>query len=829
MALALLACGDGGDSAPTLAQPGSQTLELRPGAGTAAPTERRVVARFDVLRELPDWVVRAGRAAHEVLEADERREALNVLALSGGIGASDRLEVRIPGRFVPSEINRIAIDVLISDRRTLEASLVRQGREIVQTQSLVIEGAPELQRVVLDLLGSGIEDLCDHVSVSILGEGEPVRLAAVELLREPMVATLPSSDAPELLEISGQWARAAGLSSRHPLECSFTVREGAELVVDYGLPHRVRLPGSECELRAQITSESGTTQYYLLSLEHEQIVQYSQERVDLLAKERQGKRRMAKISSPRKRRLLRQKSQQRRNQPAPEEAFGVRTGATTPAPQREEREPPKRGLVEAWCSTSVPLDDFVGEDVVVRFELLETGIRESVCALSRPRLVVPDPRAPTVLLITSDAHRADHLALGDPDAPIETPWLDKLAERGVVFESAWAPSNGLLASHAALQSGTSPRDTGLAFDGQRAAGDVHTLAERFRQAGWRTIAVLSSGVLFPEVSGLGQGFDRVFAQRAAGRGVESVFEDLALACADSRGVPLFAWVHLSDANAPYEPPTRYRREHYPEEADPYEASLPDPDRAPPEWDATVRDLGYVEALYSAEITWIDRNMRAIVEHPRFRTGLTAFAGTYGESLETFGHGQLTPETLRVPLILAGGGLPAGMRVSRPVQVIDLGRTLLELAGLPDAEFPGTTLRGQGEGQDQAPRFALSADGSTAAIVRDGSMLTLRLGGGEDQRHTVQLFDVASDPVGREDLARERAADARALRAKLVDWLLASAGKLPAVVTESQRDLRVERWMEELGLDRGTIPAATTTWIELDCRCEACAAFEDASE
>ena len=73
----------------------------------------------------------------------------------------------------------------------------------------------------------------------------------------------------------------------------------------------------------------------------------------------------------------------------------------------------------------------------------------------------------------------------------------------------------------------------------------------------------------------------------------------------------------------------------------------------------------------------------------------------------------------------------------------------------------------------APRFAFSADASTAAIVRDGLMLTLRLDGEEGERHTVELFDVAADPVGRENLARERLADARQLRAQLVAWLLSA--------------------------------------------------------
>ena len=43
---------------------------------------------------------------------------------------------------------------------------------------------------------------------------------------------------------------------------------------------------------------------------------------------------------------------------------------------------------------------------------------------------VREGRQPTVLLVTSDTHRADHVSAIDPDSPVATPHIDALAREG---------------------------------------------------------------------------------------------------------------------------------------------------------------------------------------------------------------------------------------------------------------------------------------------------------------------------------------------------------------------------------------------------------------
>ena len=88
----------------------------------------------------------------------------------------------------------------------------------------------------------------------------------------------------------------------------------------------------------------------------------------------------------------------------------------------------------------------MGQDVVAHFELIAATGEEAACALANPVLLGTEREAPCVLLITSDAHRADHLSAAGLHGSIETPWIDVWTRRGTLFTNAWSSSNAPLAS-----------------------------------------------------------------------------------------------------------------------------------------------------------------------------------------------------------------------------------------------------------------------------------------------------------------------------------------------------------------------------------------------
>src|SRR5580692_529772 len=74
------------------------------------------------------------------------------------------------------------------------------------------------------------------------------------------------------------------------------------------------------------------------------------------------------------------------------------------------------------------------------------------------------PAPMNVILVTLDTTRADHLGCyGYPRA--RTPAIDALADRGVLFERAYAPVPVTLPSHASMLTGLYPPEHGLHSNG----------------------------------------------------------------------------------------------------------------------------------------------------------------------------------------------------------------------------------------------------------------------------------------------------------------------------------------------------------------------------
>jgi len=221
-----------------------------------------------------------------------------------------------------------------------------------------------------------------------------------------------------------------------------------------------------------------------------------------------------------------------------------------------------------------------------------------------------------------------------------------------------------------MLSGLYPPRHGVRDNGMQALpAAAETIAERALFSGRRTGAFVSSAVL-DRAYGLDQGFE-VYDQPELGvGGSESVrLERDALATVERFAAwlgtleshrPFFAWLHLYDPHAPYEPPEEV--------------------------------LGGVgEDPYLGEIAWVDRAVARMLEvlGEEGRDGRTWVVVTadHGEALGEHGeptHGALCYDaTMRVPLLFRP---PAGVPPPLPgdakyTSVVDLHPTLLGLMGL----------------------------------------------------------------------------------------------------------------------------------------------------
>jgi arylsulfatase A-like enzyme len=93
------------------------------------------------------------------------------------------------------------------------------------------------------------------------------------------------------------------------------------------------------------------------------------------------------------------------------------------------------------------------------------------------------PPPPNVLVVVVDTLRADKLgAYGNPRGL--TPFLDQLAQRGTVFENAYATSSWTIPSVASLFTARYPSQHRVRTFGDRIGDGEVTFAERLRDAGW---------------------------------------------------------------------------------------------------------------------------------------------------------------------------------------------------------------------------------------------------------------------------------------------------------------------------------------------------------
>jgi len=304
--------------------------------------------------------------------------------------------------------------------------------------------------------------------------------------------------------------------------------------------------------------------------------------------------------------------------------------------------------------------------VLIALSLLTLG-----CDTAEPRAPAVTAAAPPrrqLVLVTLDTTRADRLGCYGY-AQADTPNLDALAARGSRFDQAFTSVPLTIPSHATLFTGLLPPHHGVRTNGdQRLSTDALTLAELLQRAGWRTHAAVGAFVTQAHW-GFGQGFDvyddslGVPTDRLswrAERPASQVVDD-ALAALDSGAD--FLWVHMFDPHAPYEPPEPQRSRH---QGRPYDGEI---------------------AAMDAEIG------RLLARVPG--GALIVVVGDHGEGLGDGGeqqHGLLLQDaTLRVPLLVAGPGVPVGV-IHRTVSLADVTPTLLRMLDVPlPAELDGTDL------------------------------------------------------------------------------------------------------------------------------------------
>jgi arylsulfatase A-like enzyme len=428
------------------------------------------------------------------------------------------------------------------------------------------------------------------------------------------------------------------------------------------------------------------------------------------------------------------------------------------------------------------------------------------------------PRRPGVppknlLLITFDALRPDHLSCygalrqtgGIPRGPEDGAdelrvTFDDLAESGVMFANAYAPSSATVPSLAALFTGRGPLESGVVDDRSSLPAEVPTLAESLARAGFATAACVTLHRADPRVLPT-RGFESVATESddaaTIDRAVEWLHRDL------GSGQPFFLWVHLAGLAPDWKaielaPPARRRV---------FTGSFGDREYRGPangtaayfervehgELAPSSDDAAHTIDLYDTEVAHVLGQATGFLRRAFAYEASeieatecwsrTLLVLTSPRAIELYDHGvphpaRLHESELRVPLILRHPDSLTGERVlANAVELEDVMPTVLEwfelaipsgvrgrsllactdkLAHRAFADHPMYSSLGEQSYSVRTPRwrliwspYAKTADGAPAPAA--------------------YLFDHAEDPLELRDVSRENGVIVRELEDEIRAW------------------------------------------------------------
>lgn len=407
-----------------------------------------------------------------------------------------------------------------------------------------------------------------------------------------------------------------------------------------------------------------------------------------------------------------------------------------------------------------------------------------------------------VLLIMSDQHnpRATGYA-GDPVA--RTPNLDELADSGTEFTSAYCSSPICVPSRASIATGRYVHDLGTWDNAAPYRGTPPSWGHHLMEAGYRvtTIGKLHYGdpqddTGFPDqrlamhvheggdLKGVslrpqsrtpppGRGLENLLN---AGPG-ESEYTKFDRAVADEA----VRYLTNEVSDQPWALMVSFVAPHFPLIAPPEFFSLYDPAALPlPSTDSYAWDHPAVEVFkrafgisrkledeetrnalhaYLALCSFLDHNvgrvMEALAGSGAADDTVVIYTSDHGESAGAHGlwfKHLMNEESVGVPLLLSGPGVPSGNRVGAPVSHVDLFPTILECAkaDMP-TDLPGISLLDptEAESSDRSVVSEYHANGSIDAsfMLRHGDWKYIEYIG-----ERPQLFNMVKDPRENRDLA-----------------------------------------------------------------------------
>lgn len=306
------------------------------------------------------------------------------------------------------------------------------------------------------------------------------------------------------------------------------------------------------------------------------------------------------------------------------------------------------------------------------------------------------PDNPNVILISLDTLRAQSMGCYG-GAKNTTPFLDRFAREGVLFENMCAASTSTPPSHMSIMTGLYRSVHGV-LNKEVLDRSITTLPEMFSSAGYATGAVTENGFLVREM-GFGRGFDDYYEIKdvllfdklmVAGGFARDVFERGKIWIQANLNRKFFLFLHTYEVHDPYLPPPPYDT-MFLDNPDGYRQHLDKFRKYRGRVDSRQFPPEFIRAQYEGEIRYVDELVKDLVDFIRQQDltekTLVIVTSDHGEQLferdAIVGHGYHTYDTeSHVPFILwMPGKMPAGVRIPNQVSNVDIVPTLADLIRL----------------------------------------------------------------------------------------------------------------------------------------------------
>lgn len=442
-----------------------------------------------------------------------------------------------------------------------------------------------------------------------------------------------------------------------------------------------------------------------------------------------------------------------------------------------------------------------------------------------------------IIFVSLDTLRASRLSgygYGKPTSP----YLDSIASQGVLFERAYAADIPTEVAHTGIFTGKVGLTTGVVSHGSELTNlpkSTEWLTVMLRSAGFTTAAVDN---LYQLKEWFARGYRYYINSSGGKRWIDGkTVNSLALPWIEQhKDEPFFLFLHYWDPHTPYLPPKHYTEQFYDQGRDPYDPNnrsmegaynhLAYPFFKHHHYDliGPVTDSAYYDALYDAEIRYLDDRLQELDLHLeklgiRDDTLLVLF-GDHGESLTEhdiyWDHCGLYEPTVHVPIIMRWPGhIRAGRRVTGLVQQVDLLPTLLEAVrkaaptdiDISKLQEPGgldgrslwPAIRGEAESTHEVIYLSECAWQAARGIRTNRYKYIRTYDSGLFRRPEQELYDLAADPEETVNLAGNEPELADELRQRLENWV---EGKLkgradPMMIQLADAGLPFRRRIEQI--------------------------------